>query len=100
MEKWLLKDILHSGRKGERLTPVNDPKYYDIIGWNVWLDIKDIKAFEELRFYFKGHPMYDWWTTTAAIEARIEDDKTLYFESVNTIYVFERVEEEKKDDAE
>ena len=93
MEKWTLTEVLHSGRKGERNTPVDNPKYDDIIGWTVGLDKDNLKPFEEFRFYFKGHPKYDYWTTTAVIEAHIEKGNILHIETVNTIYVFERVEE-------
>ena len=93
MEKWTLTEVLHSGRKGERDTPVDNPKYDDIIGWTVGLDKDNLKPFEEFRFYFKGHPKYDYWTTTAVIEAHVFCYNTMYVETVNTIYVFERVEE-------
>lgn len=93
MFKYRLRDIYHSGRKGNRWEKVTQPKYDDMVGCLTTFDPNSVEQFEGVRFYLKDHPLYRWWDTTAIVQLSRGFDGDYYLETINTIYVFEEVKE-------
>ena len=88
-------NIVHSGRKGIRLTPVSDPKYHSLIGTVCQISIDALKQFEQYTFKLYNHPYYDTWTISEVIAVgTIRDSGMLYIETCNSIYFFEPLEEQ------
>lgn len=96
-QKYIIKAINHSGRKGLRDTQVDDPKYENVIGsivtlYNVRL-LEDYKQFDEMIFDFiETKTEYDWWHTTPIIGISKSCDGLYEVETINTIYIMEEVE--------
>lgn len=87
---YVLTEILHSGRKGIRNSPVSDEKYYGLIGCKVTFDVTEIERFEPVRIYILGYnpQQYRWWDTSEVIALSASNDK-VEIETANTIYKFE-----------
>ena len=95
-QKYIIKAILHSGRKGSRNTQVSDPKYESVVGSIVTLynvaKLEDYKLFDEMIFDFiETKSEYDWWSTTPIIELARDYEGIYKVETVNTIYEMEEV---------
>lgn len=90
MKHWKIVDILHSGRKGVRWTPVDDPKYDDIRDCDAYFNLEDIEGLKSFRFNFKHHLLYDYWDTSSVISVGIKKGQ-LIIETVNTIYMMEEI---------
>lgn len=91
MKRWKIIDILHSGRKGIRLSPVMDSKYDGVRGCTVYFNIEDLEGLKPFRFNRMNHYFYDYWDTSAVIQAEIRNGQ-LILETINTIYVLEEIE--------
>jgi len=90
VHKYIIKDILHSGTKGDRGSPVTDEKYDGMIGSIVFFDPSEIKFNQSFDFYFKYHPYYNFWTISYVKEIAYDTEKrNLIIESENSIYIFE-----------
>ena len=84
--------IVHSGKKGERGTPVSEDKYDQLIGCHVSFDIDKIYLGYGLTMYLKpgDHPYYDWWTMSCLQRVDYdEEDNILTIETLNSIYYLE-----------
>lgn len=97
--KYVLTDILHSGRKGLRNMPVTDPKYdgmpKSIITLSNVSRLEDYKQFQELEFDFiETTSGYDWWHTSAIIAIGKDTEGGYVVETVNAIYYMKEVEVE------
>jgi len=85
---YIVTDILHSGRKGERNTPVDDIKYQGLIGYKVGFDVDEIERGEEFKMWVLNSPYYRDWYTSMVIAAWInEQDHILTIETENSLYV-------------
>ena len=92
MKTYEILEILHSGRKGIRNTPVNNEKYGGIIGSVISLDIDLIEQFKCCNWYFMNHPFYDTWCTSEVLDLEQDERGAWYLETTNTIYVFKEVD--------
>lgn len=97
--KWMIYDILHSGRKGQRGTPCMDLKYKYVQGFCVTFDLKDVKPFQSVRMYFTANPVHKYWDTSAVIDSFIDsewielvEETVLRIETINAIYVLINIE--------
>ena len=92
-------NILHSGRKGIRNTPVTDQKYNGMVNSIIKLrnnNIENIHQFDELRFDFvETESEYDLWRSSCVIAISLGYDNLYYVETINTIYVLEEVKDYK-----
>ena len=89
---YIVKNIFHSGRKGERYTPVNDDyKYGGIIGYKVKFNPLKLERGKNLYMDVCASPQYSWWETSMVLATYIDKDKTLVVETENSIYEFEEV---------
>lgn len=93
---YTIKDITHSGRKDIRGKQVTDVKYNGLIGLRVGFDINNIKQYNSVRLYLVDyHELYTWWDTSEVISLSVGGDgKFVVLETANTIYMFEKWEEE------
>lgn len=85
--KYKIIDIVHSGTKGERGTPVTANKYDGIVGCRVFFNPDNIYIGYGLTMQFppNEHPLYDWWTISCIQEvSRMQD--ALIIETMNSIY--------------
>ena len=90
--KYRISSITHSGRKGERHSPVTDFKYNSLIGSVCIFDPFKVRAYESLHFPVYESPVYDWWDTSEVIALDVDTrDDSIHLETVNTIYVFEKI---------
>lgn len=91
-KEYLVVDILHSGRKGERNTQVDDNKYQGLIGYKVRLDINDLERGKELNMWVSNSPYYKDWHTSMMIAAWInEQDHILTIETENSLYILKEL---------
>ena len=93
LRKYILKEILHSGRKGIRGTDRTELKYKGLLGYQCFISSAQIRQFKPCKFDVNS-PYYDWWRTSEVLAAKIycNDDGTfLEIETVNTIYIFKEV---------
>lgn len=91
-KKYKIIDIAHSGRKGERNTPVDDPKYDGLKDSVIESrDLEDMYQFETCHWNIvTTESSYKWWETTPMVAlSKVGDMYKL--ETVNTIYVLEDV---------
>ena len=87
--RYKIKNILHSGAKGERGSSVSDDKYDYMINAIVFFNIDELKNGESLMFWFENHPFHKWWmTSTVKDHEFLEDGQILIVETMNTIYTF------------
>jgi len=87
-KEYFVTSILHSGRKGERNTQVNDSKYQGLIGYKVGFDTNAIERGEELKMWVLNSPYYRNWYTSMVIAAWVnEQDHTLTIETENSLYI-------------
>lgn len=84
--------IVHSGRKGMRATPVTESKYDGLVGTSIWFDVDSMKQFEEQEFLLIDNPFYEYWRTSAVLQAGIDENNQLIIETVNTIYILEELD--------
>ena len=89
---FVIKDILHSGRKGIRGEPVDDYKYDGLVGCYAKFDINEIRACHGVHMKISGHSFYDWWNTSPVIQLTKRNFDVYELETVNTIYILEEVE--------
>jgi len=97
--KYTITDILHSGRRGLRNMPSNDPKYNGIAGSVVTLrnvnKIEDYKQFDELQFNFVDTKSnYEIWNATPIVAIGMDKSGRYVVETVNTIYHMKEVKDE------
>ncbi len=93
---YVLKNILHSGRKGTRGEPVDDIKYDGLIGLRVTFDIQKIKQFEPTRLYLLDyHRLYEWWDTSEILALSASNGK-VEIETANSIYKLEEWKSKKE----
>ena len=92
MTKYKIIDIVHSGRKGIRGEKVIQNKYENMIGCIAYIDIDNIKPFQNIHMILKGHPEYDWWDTSVLISYHTDSYDRLLFETVNSIYILEKID--------
>lgn len=99
MTKYKIIDVLHSGRKGIRGTPVEEHKYDQLVGSVIRmydLEGESIKQFEPLRFNFVDHPLYEIWNTSELLQlAKDKKSGEYIIETVNTIYRLEKLDGNK-----
>ena len=93
-KRFKILNIVHSGTKGERGTPVTEKKYDGLVGCEVRFDINNICVGYSLILHIVPwmHKYYDYWTISA-IE-RIdhdEEDGILILETLNSIYYLEEL---------
>ena len=97
--KFKIVNILHSGRKGIRNEKVTESKYEGLVNSIITTsDPIDIKQFEPLPMRVYGSNVYSWWETSPVIGLSINMKHQYALETVNTIYILERLTEEKQDD--
>ena len=94
-KEYILKNIVHSGRKGIRNEPVKDSKYDGLIGARLYWDIDEVKQFKTTRFVIPESEVwcpYDWWETSEVLELSI-DTRTneVFLETANSIYILQEV---------
>ena len=93
--KYKIVDILHSGRKGLRNTPVDEYKYDGMIGTIIKLDCNHIEDCENLKpvkwTFMSAKSPYTWWETSAVIGLSVDADTNFRLETINTIYVLEAI---------
>jgi hypothetical protein len=92
--KYKILNIEHSGRKGIRYEPVKDPKYDGLIGSIIETEnIENVKLFNEIKWDFvENKPAwYDLWHTSPVIEIYLDFENHYVIETVNTIYILEKV---------
>ena len=100
-KKYKILNILHSGRNDTRLKRITDPKYNGFIGSIIEMDnIENSKTFDRLRWDFvENKPeWYDFWTTSPVILITLDLNNHYVVETVNTIYVLEKVYERNKNE--
>lgn len=100
-KKYKILNVAHSGRKDVRLSPVKDPRYDGLIGSIIEMDnIENSKLFDRLKWDFvENKPIwYDFWTTSPIISISLSFDNHYVVETVNTIYVLEKVYERNKNE--
>lgn len=91
-KEYLVVDVLHSGRKGERNTQVDDSKYQGLIGYKVGFDADDLERGKDFKMWVLNSPYYEYWHTSMIIAAWInEQDHTLTIETENSIYLFKEI---------
>ena len=92
-------NILHSGRKGIRNEETTESKYDGLKGSTIEMkDPEAIKQFESLDMRVYGSNVYSWWETSPVIALSINLKNQYVLETINTIYILERLTEEKQDD--
>lgn len=91
-ERWLVSDVLHSGRKKERGLQVTDRKYEGLIGYHVTFDMDSLAPGKEVFMTVTDSPDYEWWRTSIIVAYTIDvDDPQKYLlETANSIYVLEK----------
>ena len=92
--RYKVLEILHSGRKGIRQTPVDDPKYDGVVDSIIDMPLlESLNPFEELAWDFvETTSEYEWWHTSSILGIKKYDD--IYeIETVNTIYLLQRLGE-------
>ena len=92
IRKYKIKSIVHSGRKGERGTPVTQEKYAFMIGCEALFDLEYVRIGRSFSFLLVGHPLYYDWTMSCVTDCWFsEETKTLNIETANSIYEFEYI---------
>ena len=87
-KEFVITDILHSGRKGERYTPVQNNKYDGVIGYTAKIDTDSIERGKSLFMKLPDSPIYEWWNTSMVLAVwENKDDNILTIETENTIYI-------------
>ena len=89
-EKFRIIDILHSGLKGERGSPVTQSKYEGMLGAIVWIDKTCVYLDRPAHIIFENHPTYEWWDTSNVI-AISETENFFGIETLNSIYVLLKI---------
>ena len=92
IKKYKIKEILHSGKKGERGLPVWNKKYEYVLGFDCFFDKDNITVGAPFIFYFINNPEYAWWgmSTVVSVDEK-PDEKKLIVETLNSIYIFEEL---------
>ena len=92
IKKYKIKEILHSGKKGERGLPVWNKKYEYVLGFDCFFDKDNITVGSPFIFYFINNPEYAWWgmSTVVSVDEK-PDEKKLIVETLNSIYIFEEL---------
>ncbi len=92
--KYKIVSITHSGRKGVRGTDVTASKYLGITGSIVTMKkIEDIKQFDMVHCDFiETESPYEYLDTSEVLSIWIDRDNRYHIETVNSIYVLEKVE--------
>lgn len=96
IDNYIIKAIKHSGRKGVRGTNCDDIKYDGLINYKCQIDIDQIQQFKPYKFKVFS-PAYEEWRTSEVLTAIVisKDNKViLEIETVNTIYIFERINDD------
>lgn len=89
-KEYIVIDVLHSGRKGERYTSVNQSKYEGLIGYTVKFDLDKLEQNKSLHMDVKNSPVYDWWDTSMVVSVTVnEETNYVLIETVNSIYELE-----------
>ena len=97
--KFKIKQILHSGRKGVRNTEVDAIKFYGMKDAIIFADLNDVNEFQSFRWDFEHslhHPWYNWETSPVIAMAQNEETGDYLIETINTIYVLEPIESEQQ----
>ena len=96
--EFIVDNILHSGRKADRYTPVYDQKYAGIMGYNVRFDVDNLRRGKSLHMDVLNSPIYDWWDTSIVLAATIDErDDSWTIETENTIYILKGVHNDNTD---
>ena len=92
IKKYKIKEILHSGKKGERGLPVLNKKYEYVLGFDCFFDKDNITVGSPFIFYFISNPEYAWWGMSTVVSVNEKpDEKKLIVETLNSIYIFEEL---------
>lgn len=84
-------EILHSGRKGIRGTPVTDSKYDSLINCTVSFQKDNLRLLKPISFTLIDNPLYEFWYTSPVISLGRNKDCKLIIETVNTIYILSEI---------
>lgn len=97
-KKYVVTGIYHSGRKGIRGIPVEDPKYDGIVGSTIKsYDVEKLRKFQDFRFDFVGTviPHGTWVTSPVIGMIRTSGLNAIaseyHIETINAIYVIKEV---------
>lgn len=93
--RYIIKDIVHSGRMGERGRPVANAEYYGLIGSVIEMDdIEKTKQFSKCHWDFiETESVYEWWDTSEVILLEKRYNKHYTLETVNTIYKIDKLDD-------
>ena len=87
---WIVKDVVHSGRKGIRYAQVDE--FLDLVGCYVDFDINDIEHFKPIQMTIhNSKKKWDWINTSQIIQVERRYDGLYELETVNVIYILEEV---------
>lgn len=93
-KEYLVVDVLHSGRKGERNTQVSDNKYIGLIGYKVGFDLDKLERGREFKMWVLNSPYYrDWHTSKIIAVWGKQRDHTWTIETENSLYVLKEIVE-------
>lgn len=85
---YLVDNVLYSGRKGERYQPVQDEKYWGLLGYRVAFDPLTMERGKPFRMSVIDSPAYEWWETSMILAAwSNESEHTITIETENIIYI-------------
>lgn len=87
--------VQHSGRKGPRSQPVDDPKYNGIVNSIVESDLLyNLQQFQNVHWdFYDTESQYDYWVTSSVIQLQRDRRNGQYIlETLNTIYTLEEVD--------
>lgn len=92
--KFKIIEIVHSGRKGTRYSPINNEKYYGLVDSIIEMKpLESLKSYEELKWNFvETKSGYEWWHTSVVICVSKHENDYLV-ETVNTIYALQKIGE-------
>jgi len=94
-KRYKIVSVLHSGRKGLRNEPVDDPKYDGLVGCVIECNtlMENLRQFDCVDWDFVGKDApYAYWHTSNVVQlSRDRQDNIYWLETINTIYELEEV---------
>ena len=87
---WIIKDVVHSGRKEIRYTQVDE--LLDLVGCYVDFDINNIEHFKPIQMIiYNSKNKWNWLNTSQIIQVERRSDGLYELETVNVIYILEEI---------